>query len=262
VHVMWVIQAPSRGWRKEPSSIKPHTSHLPSVEQSLCSRDVCDTRILCRATSFATYILTMGLEARMPPLLPDSDAASSAPAQPDTPDLPALTSTPTAYPGCCLALSAPLVAHLASLLAPPPSLTLSIGSGFGLLEAHLLAHDRNTIGVEVAPSPNQYLPASHHRVVHGSRFLEPIAAEATAWLFVYPRRPGLVQQYMTEYGKGGVETVIWAGPKADWEDYVACFGGWGVQERSAEEVGGRAWELIVVATRRSWRWNPPESTGD
>jgi hypothetical protein len=197
----------------------------------------------------------MGLEARMPPLLPeidpDHDRETSTPAQDNGQELPGLTSAPTAYPGCCLGLSAPLVAHFQSHLPPPPSLALSIGSGFGLLEAHLLAHSRNVIGVEVAPSSNQYLPAPHHRVVHGTRFLEPLAAKATTWLFVYPRRSGLVQQYMSEHGLGSVEKIIWAGPKADWEDYTACFGGWDVQEQSADEVGGRAWELIAVATRRN-----------
>jgi hypothetical protein len=208
----------------------------------------------------------MGLEARMPPLLPEidpgHDRASSTSLQDDRQELPALTSIPTAYPGCCLALSAPLVAHLESLLAPPPCLVLSIGSGFGLLEAYLLAHERDVIGVEVMPSSNQYLPASRHRIVHGTRFLEPLAAEATTWLFVYPRRPGLVQQYIQEYGLGIVEKIIWAGPKADWEDYTGCFGGWDVQEQSADELDGRAWELIVVATRTGLRSNPAGSFGE
>jgi hypothetical protein len=191
----------------------------------------------------------MGLEARMPPFLPDEEEPSTR-AQDNTQQLPALTTTPTPYSGCCLALSAPLVAHLQSLLPPAPSLALSIGSGFGLLEAYLVAQNRNLIGIEVEPSSNQYLPASHHRVVHGTRFLEPLAAEATTWLFVYPRRVGLVQEYLTEYGNGSVDQIIWAGPKADWSDYKGCFTNWDVREQSANEVGGRAWELIAVARKR------------
>jgi hypothetical protein len=165
------------------------------------------------------------------------------------PPLPTLTTTPTAYSGCCLALSAPFLTHLASLLPPAPALTLSIGSGFGLLEALLLAppYPSHMIGVEVHPSPNKYLPATHHRTVYGTRFHEPLATEAACWMFVYPRRVGLVQEYMSECGEGCVEMVVWIGPRADWEEYEACFEGWEVQIKGADEVGGRAWELVAVA---------------
>ncbi|RMZ67294.1 mitochondrial presequence protease [Pyrenophora seminiperda CCB06] len=167
-------------------------------------------------------------------------------------ETPKVGASPVAYPSCCLALSAPLVGHVQSLLPRPPALTLSIGSGFGLLEACLMTGPmaRHVVGIEVEPSSNQYLPASHHRVVHGTRFLDPLAAEAAAWLFVYPRRLGLVEEYLAQYGNTSVETVIWAGPKADWDDYKACFSDWHVQEQSADEVGGKPWELIAVAKKR------------
>lgn len=167
-------------------------------------------------------------------------------------EVPALGALPVVYSGCCLALSAPLIDHFQSLLPPPPALTLSIGSGFGLLEAYLIAEPvaRNVVGIEVEPSSNQYLPGSHHRIVYGTRFLEPLAAEATTWLFVYPRRVGLLSEYLAEYGNASVEKVIWAGPKADWDDYKGCLVDWLVQEQSADEVGGKAWELIVVAKKR------------
>jgi hypothetical protein len=197
----------------------------------------------------------MGLEARMPPFQPDVNAFEdeASPLAKDAPELPALTATPTAYPGCCLALSEPLIAYFASLLPPPPSLTLSIGSGFGLLERFLVTkpHAYHVMGIEVEPSSNRYLPSSNHRVVHGTRFLEPLAAEATTWLFVYPRRVGLVREYLAEHGKGSVQRVLWAGPKADWDDYKPCFAGWHVEELSADQIGGREWELIAVANKAS-----------
>ncbi|KAJ4370033.1 hypothetical protein N0V83_005797 [Neocucurbitaria cava] len=165
----------------------------------------------------------------------------------------ALTEKPALYSGCCLALSTPLLTHISALLPSSPSLVLSIGSGFGLLEAYLNArpHSLNVVGVEVEPSPNKYLPASNHRIVHGSRFLEPLAKEASAWLFIYPRRAGLLLEYLTEYGESSVEKIIWAGPKADWVDYIGCFGGWDVKAQGADEFGGRAWELIAVASKRT-----------
>ncbi|KAF2845353.1 hypothetical protein T440DRAFT_472677 [Plenodomus tracheiphilus IPT5] len=165
---------------------------------------------------------------------------------------PPLTAAPTAFSGCCLGLSRPLLDYISTLLLPRPSLALSIGSGYGLLEAYLATEPYNVymVGVEVAPTSNLYLPAHMHRVVHGSRFLEPLAANATTWLFVYPRRAGLVQEYLDEHGDKSVQRVIWAGPKADWDDYKGCFvDGWKVDIHSADEVGGRAWELIAVVNK-------------
>ena len=193
----------------------------------------------------------MGLEARLPPIQPDVDASDNEASNPveDVAELPVLTTTPTAYSGCCLALSKTLIAYLASILPHPPALALSVGSGFGLLESYLITtpYAYHVIGVEVEPSSNKFLPSSNHRIVHGTRFLEPLAAEATTWLFVYPRRVGLVREYIAQYGHDSVEKVIWAGPKSDWDDYKACFAGWTVEEQSAEQIGGRAWELIAVA---------------
>ena len=195
----------------------------------------------------------MGLEARLPPIQPDVDASDNAASNPvdDVAELPALTTTPTAYSGCCLALSETLIAYLASLLPQPPALALSVGSGFGLLESYLITtpYAYHVIGVEVEPSSNKFLPSANHRIVHGTRFLEPLAEEATTWLFVYPRRVGLVREYLAQYGQDSVDRVIWAGPKSDWDDYKACFAGWTVEEQSAERIGGRAWELIAVAHR-------------
>lgn len=165
-----------------------------------------------------------------------------------------LTDAPIAYSGCCLALSRPLVDYINTLLLPQPSLVLSIGSGSGLLEAYLTTDPYNAslIAVEVAPSPISYLPEEKHVVVHGSRFLSPLAANAKTWLFVYPRRVGLVEEYLAEHGDKTVDKVIWAGPNADWDDYKGCFlGCWEVHVHNADEVGGRAWELIAVAHKIS-----------
>ncbi|EAT86622.1 hypothetical protein SNOG_05558 [Parastagonospora nodorum SN15] len=168
----------------------------------------------------------------------EDEATNTQHGVPQPPPLPVLTNAPKAFPGCCLALSAPLIEYIHSLLPPAPALTLSIGSGFGLLEAHVLAVSQppRLLGVEVEKSPNQYLPAANHRLVHGTRFLEPLAAEAATWLFVYPRRVGLVNEYLHEYGQGIVETIIWIGPQADWADYIQCFARWDVQIHNADET--------------------------
>jgi len=166
---------------------------------------------------------------------------------------PALAAIPTAYSGCCLALSKPLLDFIATLLPPQPALVLSIGSGYGLLEAYLASNTYHLriIGIEVAPSSNLYLPESQHRLVHGSRFLEPLAADATTWLFVYPRRVGLVQEYLAAFEDRNVDKIIWAGPHADWHDFKGCFTArWHAALYNAGEVGGRAWELIAVLSKQ------------
>ncbi|KAF2118688.1 hypothetical protein BDV96DRAFT_642869 [Lophiotrema nucula] len=169
----------------------------------------------------------------------------------EQPPLPLLSKEPRLYPGCCLSLSAPLLSHLCSLLPPAPSLSLSIGSGYGLLEALLVSHGRRVIGIEVSPSSNRYLPPDSHRTVYGSRALDPLANTAKAWLLVYPRRAALLDEYLHTHGKGDVERIIWAGPAADWEDYANCFRpAWRVLVQTADEVGGRAWEIVAVASKK------------
>ncbi|KAF1364104.1 hypothetical protein EJ07DRAFT_162611 [Lizonia empirigonia] len=163
-----------------------------------------------------------------------------------------LTDRPAVYSGCCLALSTPLVAHVHALLPPTPAMTLSVGSGFGLLEALLAVapYRSHVVGVEVGPSPNAYLPAHLHRIVHGTRFLEPLAAKSSAWLFVYPRRVGLVHEYLAAHGCDSVQTIVWIGPHADWADYKGCFTpDWKLHTQSADAVGGRPWELVALAER-------------
>ena len=171
--------------------------------------------------------------------------------------LPSLSQHPTVYPGCCIALSAPLTTSLCALLPPAPGLVLSIGSGTGLFEALLAAGPCNldVVGVEVHPSVNHHLSPSRHRAVMGTRSLEPLAMDADVWLFVYPRRVALVDEYMAAYAHGAVRAVVWIGPSADWQDYRDCFGSfWDVQVRSAEELRGRAWETVAVATKDP-TWN-------
>lgn len=194
----------------------------------------------------------------MTPLDPNDDPDFTSLTSP-TPEsiqspLPTLTSTTTAYHGCCLALSTPLVTHLASLLKPPPHLTLSVGSGYGLLEALLLSppYSLNIVGVEVQPSSNRYLPPTNHREVAGSRSLHKLAGEAEVWMFVYPRRVGIIEEYLEEYGHQKVQVLVWVGPRSDWEDYKDIFGKeWKVHVKGADEVGGRAWEMIAIARRRT-----------
>lgn len=107
--------------------------------------------------------------------------------------------------------------NLASLLPPDPALTLSIGSGTGLLEA-LLLRQRPTLDlkvVEVPSTDNKYMPLDRLEIVNGYRHLCYLAAEASAWMFIYPRDPWLLQEYVKAFEHQQCVLIIWIGPKAD-----------------------------------------------
>ncbi|RMD39439.1 hypothetical protein DV735_g5697, partial [Chaetothyriales sp. CBS 134920] len=138
--------------------------------------------------------------------------------------------------------------------AAAPVLTVfSIGSGQGLLEALLIQHlarlENNSssghssisvAGVEVYASPpvNKYLAQDCVCLVRGTWdvceavFATPTpAAGFVVWMFVYPRHVSLVEKYVDilrggeeeHDGKAVVQMVIWAGPRADVEDYETVF---------------------------------------
>ncbi|KAF9871157.1 hypothetical protein CkaCkLH20_11326 [Colletotrichum karsti] len=181
----------------------------------------------------------------------DEESATCTPFNP--PPLPQLTNSPQTIPDSCLSLSTPLLAAIHACLPPAPALVLSIGSGTGLVEALLQAlppPPLNLVSVEVAPSPNKY--HAPHRTVAGTWALEPLAKEAGAWVFVYPKQVALVRAYMATLtaAGGGPETVVYVGPRMDWDEFGAAFEGKGEvevwSEQRMEEVGGRAWECVAV----------------
>ncbi|KAK3352574.1 hypothetical protein B0T25DRAFT_517819 [Lasiosphaeria hispida] len=174
--------------------------------------------------------------------------------------LPTLTPHPTRHPQSCASLSLPLLALLNTTLPPPPALTLSIGSGPGLLEALLLHHhparagtDPATFyGVEVAaaesPPVNRFLPEPNALVVPGTWAVagEEVLGEAEGLVFVYPRQAGLVGRYL----RGGrVRVVVWIGPRCDLEEMTGPLRAWGGVE---EEVRGfvEEGEAVLVFRRR------------
>ncbi|KDN71723.1 hypothetical protein CSUB01_11074 [Colletotrichum sublineola] len=197
--------------------------------------------------------------------LPQEAEELSSPAFVPLPQ-PRLTNEPQTLPDCCLSLSLPLLRELHGCLPPAPHLTLSIGSGTGLLEG--LLHDLassssssslphattlNLVSVEVAPSANRYHAA--HRTVPGTWALDPLAEQARAWVFVYPKQVALVRGYVDAFSGEGVgcavETVMYVGPRRDWDDFRAAFEGlvgdvevW--DEERMEAVGGRAWECVAI----------------
>ncbi|KAK0620140.1 hypothetical protein B0T14DRAFT_224628 [Immersiella caudata] len=141
--------------------------------------------------------------------------------------LPALTSLPTRHPQSCASLSLPLLTLLNSILPRPPALTLSIGSGPGLLEAAFLqqypergAAPTSFYGVEVVTAPasppvNRFLPEQNSLVVSGTWAVAGEAEEAEGLVFVYPRQSGLVARYL---GVGKMVTVVvWIGPRCEEE---------------------------------------------
>jgi len=164
-----------------------------------------------------------------------------------------LTDAPKHHPDCCLAISRPLLKTLVSTLPRAPRLVLSIGSGSGLLEATLLrfAPDQvDIIGVEVSQTVNKHLPESNTFFVNGTWALHAEAQTAAAWMFVYPREPKLVQLYLETRSSDDLRTIVWLGPRSDWEDYASVFElGDAFKITLIEDCGAAAYELMAVMSR-------------
>ncbi|KAK1232314.1 hypothetical protein PQX77_004565 [Marasmius sp. AFHP31] len=182
---------------------------------------------------------------------PEAEIESFSP-----PLLPQLTSEPQSHPDSCLSFSLPLLRAIHGLLPAAPDLTLSIGSGSGLVESLLQSitepYTLNLVGVEVMPSPNKYLPPTSHRCVQGTWALDPLSKTAKAWLFVYPKRVGLIEEYLNAHRTNGLQTVMWIGPRRDWDEFNTAFATYPSvdmelwDEDRIEAAGGRAWECIAT----------------
>jgi len=199
-----------------------------------------------------------------------------------TTTLPDLTSpgvaSPLRHQSSCASLSLHLLNLLNAVLPHPPSLTLSVGSGPGLLEALLLHqfpsraalipieapddHDDDDdvqpkasfYGVEVK-GVNRFLPNDNVITVPGTWAIAELSKTAEGLLFVYPRQPGLLRSYL---GREGVRVVVWIGPRCDLEEFVRPLEDWGVEDvgvgRFMVGEGGEKvvedGEVVVVYRRR------------
>ena len=128
-----------------------------------------------------------------------------------------LTAEPKHIASCCASLSTFLLQKLSDLLPRAPAVTLSIGSGSGVLEALLLQHEPGLRleGVEVSADVNHYLREESLHVVSYSGAVCARAAEAEAWMFVYPRSQALIEEYLRMYGAKDVRVIIFILPRED-----------------------------------------------
>ncbi|KAK1773531.1 hypothetical protein QBC45DRAFT_75023 [Copromyces sp. CBS 386.78] len=189
-----------------------------------------------------------------------------------TTPLPTLTTYPSRHPTSCASLSLPLLSLLNRVLPPPPTLSLSIGSGPGLLEALFLhqypSRSASFYGVEVAPPHSQlkqgkevntWLPEQNTVTVPGTWAVVggKILKETGGLVFVYPRSGGLVGRYLEECNAEKLEVVVWIGPWCDVEEYEKVLKGWGVREELGDEEkeDGKLVEEgeVVVVYRRKMR---------
>lgn len=139
---------------------------------------------------------------------------------PDMKKLPLLSSNSAHHADCCAALSSTLVATMAEILPPKPGLTVSIGSGTGLLEALLLQKQPalNLEAVEVNDGINRYLPDEKVNIVSGTWDVFLPAGDAIAWIFIYPRELSLIHMYIERISSSNLKLLIWLGPCADFPD--------------------------------------------
>lgn len=96
--------------------------------------------------------------------------------------------------------------------------------------------------------------------MHGTWALCALAAEAAAWMFVYPRQASLLQNYIAEYGNGAVATVVWLGPRVDFAEHKEVLNQLGSAWKAeiVEDCGLSSYEILgvwrkhVVDSSRAW----------
>jgi len=162
-----------------------------------------------------------------------------------------LCASPTHFADCCVGISQPLLATLASRLPPSPALILSIGSGSGLLEAMLLKHSEESLdlfGVEVPSCVNKHLPPDRFVKVPSTTSMYPDAMLASSLMFVYPRMPALITAYLDASTGGALEQVVWLGHRSDWPDFESAMRSRSSRIDVIEGSGLCDSELLVVAT--------------
>ncbi|KAH8760447.1 hypothetical protein F5883DRAFT_140383 [Diaporthe sp. PMI_573] len=187
-------------------------------------------------------------------------------------DLPELSDVPTRHPDFCLSISTKLLHTITAILTKddPDSnnnFIISVGSGSGLLEAHLQKHlisvqghtsPFTVKGVEVRSSPtaasaNKYLANQYALSVRGTWEVSSFIDYADTLMFVYPRDPKLVDSYL-KARPPTLRVVLWLGPRADWEVFWGCFRGLeGFGEVDVVEggvAGVAEFEMVAVVRRR------------
>ncbi|KAK4213656.1 hypothetical protein QBC37DRAFT_169305 [Rhypophila decipiens] len=189
--------------------------------------------------------------------------------------LPDLTSAkvqqPLRHSASCASLSLALLETLNNVLPRPPSLSFSVGSGPGLIEALLLHHfplraahteviyddeddsQQNSdevrkvptgsfYGIEVknAKEVNRYLPPQHVLTVPGTWALpgEEITERVEGLLFIYPRQVGLIHNYLEKCT--ALRVVVWIGPRCDVDEFITPLERWGLRDSSGSPGDGLA----------------------
>ncbi|KAG8624040.1 hypothetical protein KVT40_009016 [Elsinoe batatas] len=146
-----------------------------------------------------------------------------------------LSNTPQHFHDCCLAISNQLIDQLLAVLPQPPKHTLSIGCGSGLLESLLVVNGSDKVsltGIEVSENVNKHLPGYAFDTVSGTWATYSGATQAAAWMFVYPREPRLLANYLERHVSQTLEIILWLGPRNDWAEYNEVFAGHGFTSMS------------------------------
>lgn len=165
------------------------------------------------------------------------------------PTLPEVSDAPQHHADCCLSFSTKLIQQVGQL-QPPGSIVHSIGSGSGLLESLLQQGfpQIRIVGFEVNDFVNKYLSPANAITVKGTWNIYNKSSEVTTWLFVYPRSPTLISQYLELSALPG--KIVWLGPKKDWEDFRVPFlscGKFKIEE--IEDAGLVSYEAMFVMTK-------------
>lgn len=160
--------------------------------------------------------------------------------------LPQLHDEPINLSCCCSSLSSRLITNLGSLLPHSRALTLSVGSGSGVLEALLTKEypDLHIIGVEVDVGVNDFLPPEKFCTVSWTGAVHGLVEHAEALLFVYPRDWTLVRRYLAAVH--GLLVAVFVLPQADLDVLTGLISAAGGLQETILGAGLRSWEVMIV----------------
>ncbi|TLD37017.1 Protein KRI1 [Venturia nashicola] len=118
-----------------------------------------------------------------------------------------------------------------------------------LMEQPSVTPPLRVIGLEVNNLVNKYLPPENAVTVKGTWDIYNKSSEYNTWLFVYPRSPKLISSYlelpMVPY------TIIWLGPRKDWDDFRTPFVASEFKLEEIEDAGLVHYETMVLMTKES-----------
>lgn len=107
----------------------------------------------------------------------------------------------------------------------------------------------NIFGVEVMSCPNKYLPDERLLRVPTTTDVHRDGILAEALLFVYPRRPSLIEAYLNAFVRGALQVVLLILNRTDSIEFAPILEGAFSRVEIVDNCGLPAYEVLAVASQ-------------